>query len=595
MVHTVANTGAERDLDRLVRLEQTRMVYHHMPTSLSGTMVGACLLTAVMWPVIPHWLLLAWLGCMSANQSWRLVLYLRFRRRGIDATNFERWARYWAIAAGISGSIWGTASVLFFVPDSPLYQTLLITLVFAIISVGVPLIASHAPSLYAFVFPVLLPLIARAAWEGETLHLILAFIVTGVMIGILAVGRKYHSLLSESLRRRFENEALAASLSEQNAELERARNVAEQLSRAKTHFFAAASHDLRQPLHAMGLFAAALVEKVRDPQTLSVVNNIYASVGALESLFNELLDMSKIDAGAIRPNIVDFALHPLLDRLHMDFEPEAFEKGLRLRIHAGDVFAHGDPLLLERILRNLIGNSIRYTERGGILVGVRRRGAQLRIEVWDTGIGIPADQQTKIFEEFYQLGNPERDRKKGLGLGLSIVKRISQLLDHPVSMRSVSGRGTVFRIDVPAGQEADQAGAAVAAALPSVGFAGALIMVIDDEVAVREGMATLLGGWDAEVVTCAGIDEALAAARALRRAPDLIVTDYRLREDTTGAEAIRIVRENFGAGIPAIMVTGDTAPEHIETAKSLGYHLLLKPVMPAKLRSLISFKLGEGH
>ena len=345
----------------------------------------------------------------------------------------------------------------------------------------------------------------------------------------------------------------------------------------------------------MGLFAAALVEKVRDPQTLSVVNNIYASVGALESLFNELLDMSKIDAGAIRPNIVDFALHPLLDRLHMDFEPEAFEKGLRLRIHAGDVFAHGDPLLLERILRNLIGNSIRYTERGGILVGVRRRGAQLRIEVWDTGIGIPADQQTKIFEEFYQLGNPERDRKKGLGLGLSIVKRISQLLDHPVSMRSVSGRGTVFRIDVPAGQEADQAGAAVAAALPSVGFAGALIMVIDDEVAVREGMATLLGGWDAEVVTCAGIDEALAAARALRRAPDLIVTDYRLREDTTGAEAIRIVRENFGAGIPAIMVTGDTAPEHIETAKSLGYHLLLKPVMPAKLRSLISFKLGEGH
>ncbi len=585
----------EAGLAAQIRSAQTHMLYSQLPVSVTGTMTGATLLTASMWAVAPPWLLLGWLALMSCNQGWRHWLGRRYRRLGLAPEQIERAATMWAAGSAISGCLWGLAYILFFPADAPVFQAVLTVLIFGVAAGATPLISSHAPSFYVFIFPALLPLVARNAVQGDMPHVVLALICLAVTLGILSFGRNFHRLLVSSLRTRFENEALAARLAAQNADLERAKAVAEQASRAKTQFFAAASHDLRQPLHAMGLFAAALVEKVRDPEVMNVVNSIYASVEALEALFNELLDISKIDAGAIRPSVADFPLDALLARLHMDLEPEAFEKGLRLRVHAPKVFVRSDPLLLERVLRNLIGNAIRYTERGGILVGVRRRAGLLRIEVWDTGIGIPEDQQEQVFEEFYQIGNPERDRRKGLGLGLSIVRRLCDLLGHPLGLRSRPRRGSVFRIEIPAGQKPAQAERPAAATLPATDFAGRLILVVDDEAVVRESMAALLAGWGAQVVGCAGVAEAATAAAGLARAPDLIVADHRLREGTVGGEAIRLVRAHFGKHIPGIMVTGSTTPERIEDAKTLDCHLLLKPVMPAKLRTLISFKLREGR
>jgi signal transduction histidine kinase len=582
-------------LEQLIRLEQVRMIYHQLHVSVSGTMVGVLVVVTMMWPAVPHWLLLAWLLCMSANQAWRLMLYIRFRRRGIDLANRARWERYWVAGSALSGLIWGAAGILFFVPESPLHQALLISSIFAITAVAVPLLATHAPSFYAFIFPVLLATIGRSAWEGDTLHLLLAFMATAVMVGTLAVGRKYHALLTGSLRARFENEMLAARLQEKNIELERAQSISEQASRAKAQFFAAANHDLRQPLHAMGLFAAALAEKAHDPEVAKVVSSIGESVDALESLFNELLDLSKIDSGAIQPNLCDFALRPLLGRLQMNMQPDAFEKGLQLRLRSREVFVRTDPILLERILGNLISNAIRYTSSGGILVGLRRRGKNLSIEVWDSGPGIPEDQHGRIFEEFYQIGNPARDRRKGLGLGLSIVKRLSQLLDLPLFMRSRPGRGTMFRIDVPLAPAAAPVVEAEARPVLKSGFSGKKILVIDDEAAVRDGMAALLESWGAQAITCATLEETAQAASALPHAPDLIVADYNLREGALGSAAIQLVRRHFAQEIPSIMVTGSTTPERILEARAIGYHFLLKPVMPAKLRTLINFMLHEEN
>jgi signal transduction histidine kinase len=571
------------------------MIYHQLHVSVSGTMVGVFVVTAMMWPAIPHWQLLAWLLCMSANQSWRLLLYIRFRRRGIELESRARWERYWVAGSALSGLIWAAAGIFFFVPESPLHQALLISSIFAITAVAVPLLATHAPSFYVFIFPVLLATIGRSAWEGDTLHLLLAFMASAVMVGTLAVGRKYQALLTGSLRARFENEMLAARLQEKNVELERARSISEQASRAKAQFFAAANHDLRQPLHAMGLFAAALAEKTHEPEVAKVVSSIGESVDALESLFNELLDLSKIDSGAIKPNLCDFALHPLLDRLQMNMQPDAFEKGLQLRLRSREFFVRTDPILLERILGNLICNAIRYTSSGGILVGLRKRGESLSIEVWDSGPGIPEDQHGRIFEEFYQIGNPARDRRKGLGLGLSIVKRLSQLLDLPLFMRSRPGRGTMFRIDVPLAPAAAPLVEAAARPVLKSGFSGKKILVIDDEAAVLDGMAALLESWGAQAITCATLEEATQAASALPRAPDLIVADYNLREGAFGSAAIQLVRRHFAQEIPAIMVTGSTTPERILEARAMGYHFLLKPVMPAKLRTLINFMLHEEN
>ncbi|MCC6656670.1 MAG: hybrid sensor histidine kinase/response regulator [Rhodocyclaceae bacterium] len=579
------------DLERQVRLEKVRMMYQQMATSVTGTMVGVALLVGVLWSVQPPALLLAWAACMGANQAWRLMLFLRFRRENIALDSLEGWARRWLIGAAISGAVWAAAGALFFVSDSPLHQMVLFLSIFAITSVAVPLLAAHRPSFYIFVIPTLGALILRSAWEGEPLHLLLAFITTSVLLGILAVGRKYNQLLTESLRTRFQNEAMARHLATQNAELERARNTAEMASRAKTQFFAAASHDLRQPLHAMGLFAAALADKARDPEVRNMVDSINASVDALESLFNELLDISKIDAGAIRPKHDCFSLRPLLERLRLDFTEEARLKGLKLRVRPSGAMVCSDALLLERVLRNLINNAIRYTPSGGILVGVRRRAERWRIEVWDTGIGIPIQQHEKVFEEFYQIGNVERDRRKGLGLGLSIVRRLAELLEHPLAMRSREQHGTVFAIELPAACAQPPAPGPAPEALPPTGLDGRLILVVDDEESVREGMQALLGGWGAEVVACAGVADTVVAANKLPRAPDLVIADYQLGQGTAGPDAIRAVRARFGGQVPAILITGSASPLLAGEAQALGCHLLLKPVMPAKLRSLLNATL----
>jgi len=593
------------EIDAQVRLQQVRLLYSQLPTSTGGTMVGALLLAVVMWGVAPPNAIVGWFACMAANQGWRYWLYLRWRRTGIEAADIDRAAGYWALGSLLSGCLWGLATLLFFIGDSPVYQAFLFVLIFAVTSAAVLLIGAHLPSFYVFVLPALVPIVVRNVIEGEPAHFTLAFIVGVATIAILTFGRNYNRVLVASLRNRFENEALARKLATQNVELERAREAAERArteaeiaNRSKTQFFAAAGHDLRQPLHAMGLFAAALTEKVRDPEVLHVVNSINASVDALEGLFNELLDISKIDSGVLKASPTHFELAAMLDRLRMDFEPEAFERGLQLRTVPTGAYLFSDPVLVERILRNLLANALRYTRSGGVLVGARRRGREASLEVWDTGIGIPAAEQTRVFEEFYQLANPERNSKKGLGLGLSIVKRLAHLLGAHVELASVPGRGSVFKVRLPLGVRpaADSARRASTAVAPG-DLSGRVIVVVEDEAAVLEGMRVLLEGWGAEVVAGASIRETMAEVEPLVRAPDLIVADYGLREGNLGTQAIAALRERFRSPIPAIIVSGSTTPAHMDEAKSIGAHLLLKPVMPAKLRTLIHFKLHQpaGH
>jgi len=576
------------DIESRVELERVRMIYRQMPTSISGTMVGVAVIAAVFWPVIDHHLLLFWFLTMAANQGWRFTMYLDFRRNDIPPEQMSAYARRWMIGSGISGVIWSAANVLFFIPESPLHQAILITSVFAIISVAVPLVASHTPSFRVFSIPVLGSMILRNLWEGDSVHFLMAFIVLAMMLGALAVGSRYHKVLTESLRRRFENEDLAERLAIQNTELDRARIAAEHASKAKTRFFAAASHDLRQPLHAIGLFVDLLSNRIRNPDDHRLVGNIETSVAALESLFDALLDISKIDAGAIRAAAVDFDPRALVERLRGDFEAEAAVKGLRLHLHegSGSNFVHSDPLLVERILRNLISNAIRYTESGGVLVALRRRADRLDLEVWDTGIGIAADQQEAIFEEFFQVDNPERGQGKGLGLGLSIVRRLTELLDLPISIHSQPGRGTRFRIRLPLATAPYPVPPSRPTEL-SADLSSRLILMIDGDASVRDGMTALLNNWGAQVVAGATVAEIQAAVEGDRR-PDLIICNYSLTDGSLGANIVAALRDRLGRDIPAVVLAGTSNPERLAEARARDYHLLLKPVPPSKLRALIN-------
>lgn len=590
----------ESELSELMRAEQVRLLYGQLPVSTAGSMMGALLLAGVMWDVVSHKAVMGWFLCMAANQAWRLLLYFRFRRTTLVAADLDKWANLWALGSLISGCIWGAASFVLYVPGSPIYQGFLVVLIFGVTSAAVLLIGTHLPSFYAFVLPALVPIVVRNVIEGEAAHLTLAFIAAVTTLAILSFGRNYNRVLVESLRNRFENEALAREISHRAEELEKARETAERAraeaeiaNRSKTQFFAAASHDLRQPLHALGLFAAALSEKVRDPDVLQVVNSINASVDALEGLFNELLDISKIDAGAIKPNPADFALGPLLERLRMDFEPEAFERGLVLRVRPSKLYVRSDAVLVERVLRNLITNALRYTVKGRVLVAARRRGRQVSLEVWDTGPGIAPEERERIFEEFYQVGNPERNSRKGLGLGLSIVRRLSQLIGTRIRLASRVGHGSCFAFEVPRGLAPATAGASAAQRKAAGDLGGARIAVVEDETVVLEGMRVLLEGWGATVFAAGSSQELLERLEGDEAAPHLVIADYRLREGRTGVEAIRALRERFGEAVPAIIVSGSTTPFNLDEAKALGAHLLLKPVMPAKLRTLINFKLQE--
>lgn len=595
----IAAAGSDASLDELIRAEQVRLLYSGLLISTIGVLLAVGVVVLVFWHVVASHLLLGWAACMAANQLWRIFLWYRFKHRVPDRHELGWWANVWAIGSGISGVLWGSASFLLFVPGSPVHQAFLMAIVISVTSAGLLLIGSHLQSLYAFMLPAVVPLVLRNLIEGTTDNLTLALIALVSAIALFSFGRNYNRILIESLRNRFENEAMTRRLAVQNEELERARKAAEAATvqaeaanRARTQFFAAANHDLRQPLHAMGLLAGALAEKVKDPDVVALTNTISASMEALEELFNELLDMSRLDSGKIASTPANFSIHQLFDKLRLDFEAEAALKGLRLRFFANARFLFSDPGLVERILRNLIANAIRYTAEGGVLVACRTRQGRPWMEVWDTGPGIAEDAQERIFDEFVQLENPERDRRKGLGLGLSIVRRLCHLLGHELVLASRPGKGSLFRFQVPAGRELPRAARAAAAPPPHPGqLAGKRVVVIEDDAEVQAGMKSLLSGWGMEVSVYANVGETEAAALAMDQAPDLIIADYRLPGGPTGLDAVDAIRQRFGAAVPAILMTGSADPQLVSMAEEKGFHYLLKPVMPAKLRTLVHFKL----
>ena len=393
--------------------------------------------------------------------------------------------------------------------------------------------------------------------------------------------RRYFSgIIRDITERKSAEDALRAS----KAEADRA-NV------AKSKFLAAASHDLRQPVQAMMLFQSALEERLDGHPAFPLLKSLGEAMGGLRMLLDSLLDVSRLDAGLIVPTPVDMPVGPLLERLGAEYQPQAAAKELRLRVVPSGATIRSDPALLERILRNLIENALRYTERGGVLIGCRRQGGNLHIDVIDTGIGIQPDKHEEIFEEFFQVGNPERDRSKGLGLGLAVVRRLARLLGYRIELRSLPGRGSMFRVEVPVvAQPSSGSGKPndvhpVVNGHPVTGHPS-LILVIDDEPLVRTGLQAMLESWGYRVLTAGSIQDAVLLVES-GKWPDAILADYRLRGGETGLDAIKAVRERLDVPVPATVITGDTAPERLVEVQTGGHALLHKPVAADELRNAV--------
>ncbi len=392
-------------------------------------------------------------------------------------------------------------------------------------------------------------------------------------------------------------DATAALLDAARRDAERARAETETARTAKGRFLSAASHDLRQPFQAMHLFHHLLMGRLTDPAARELGDKLEQAITAGETLLRALLEVSALEAGLVTPQPQTFPVDESLGRLLQEFAPEAEAKGLRFNARPAGVEVTTDPVLLERLLRPILSNALRYTEKGGILLAARRRGRNLRVEVWDTGIGIAEADQAAIFDDFHQLAGPGRGRKQGLGLGLGIVRRLAETLGHAVTLRSRPGGGSVFAVELPLA-EAERGGSGREDEDKEKGVAGpagkGTVLVIEDDAQQLEGIGLLLRGWGYAVIPSRSLAEACAGLAGTPAVPDLVLSDLSLGGPETGIDAIRAVRDRCGRRVPGVIVTGDTDPVRLRSVDGSGFRLVHKPYDPALLKSLLATTLGEG-
>lgn len=576
-----------------VRREQVRARIAMYPAMVLPAILMAYLMVWIMWDVVAHEVLLGWLVVTNITQVFEMSQWWLFRKATHDVGQCRRWDARFKRNTSIGALAWGSAWVLMFVPGDLGYQALLICVVMGFTSAAVTINTLHRPSLLIYLFLVLAPLIARVAWENDQQHWFLAFMLTIYGGFLLGAAVKLMHTFELSLQQRFEKEALLYTLRVREEETARALEAAELANVTKSRFLATASHDLRQPLQALRLFTEALQDTAKDEQTAHLSKQIGKSVGALVDMFDDLLDVSRLDAGIIQPRMQHFALYDLFDRLYVDFAQLAQAKGLSLELpynNNGEIcgaecetVVFSDPFLLERMLRNLISNAIRYTDHGRVRVQCQCGNSQVEIAVQDSGIGIRPEVIKQIFEEYYQVDNPHRDRRKGLGLGLAIVRRVEELLGYHVKVESVPGKGSSFSFSVKKGDPSVLARPFI---ITQTRFdvGGKVIALVEDDQDIREFTAEIMQGWGCRVFAQATGAEVLRALDVAGVRPDLLVCDYRLPYNQTALSVMKQMREFWG-DLPMLVVTGDTGAETLQAIQKSGASLLHKPIAPTRLRS----------
>jgi signal transduction histidine kinase/CheY-like chemotaxis protein len=566
-----------------IRIEQIRSIYRNSTPGLITTWVTVVVLTGALIFIEAAGLTkaLVFIAIMTAQTGARLALYRTFARRSKELIDWKPWADRFTAGALVGGLTIGTGAVLMMNSNRQDTQIIALLVIFAVTGGSVGAMGAYLPAFFAFFFAVA---VVPALWlfsSGDAWHITVGALFVLWFAAVAEQARRTAAQFADTIRLRLENQDLVQDLRREKA-------FAEEANVAKSRFLASASHDLRQPVHAMSLFVAALRAHQMNPEARGLLDHIDMSVRSLSGLFGGLLDISRLDAGVVEVRRTGFAVQPLMERVCKDFQSDAARKGLALRVRPTRAFVDSDPVLFERILRNIVMNAVTYTDRGTVLVGCRRVSRRLRVQVWDTGRGIDPQEQTLVFQEFYQIGNPERDRTRGVGLGLAIVKRLTTLLDHALELRSVAGKGTCFSIEVPIA-EAPASALQISAAgrlLPAAQGSG-LILVVDDEVAIQIAMKSLLQSWGYSVIAAGSFAEMIDRIAANTLLPRLIVCDYRLRENETGSAVIERLRNEYNDDIPGMLITGDTAPDRLKEAQASGYLLLHKPVPNDRLREAI--------
>lgn len=576
-----------------VLVEQLRLLLGNVGSSVIPGSLVACMLVWTLSNNSNELKLSVWFAAAILPRLYLAFVARRLLASGISREQALRLVWKLVIFNAAHGAAWGALAWAALDTTSVAGSILVVTVIASMAGSSMSLFSPVLPTYLAYSLSALLVLSSKLWQIGDPAYYPLGIFAAMYVPMLVMQARNCALAARASIDLRFENVDLMERLREETEKAQTAHLKAEQANLAKSKFLAAASHDLRQPIHAQGLFLEVLARSGLSTIQNEILSSVRAASEASAGMLNTLLDFSRIEAGVVEPQIRPFHLQPLLTRIENELAPQANAKGLVYRSRETHAAVESDPALVELILRNLVSNAIRYTEHGGVLVACRARGDQVLLEVWDTGIGIEPSQQQDIFREFHQLGNPERDRNKGLGLGLAIVDGLARTMEHELSLASTPGRGSVFRLALPIARAAvvnDELETAHSHAREL----DLRVLLIDDDEAVRDSMAQLLRGWGCACVAVESIAEAQTAARAYYR-PNMVISDYRLREQRTGAEAIAALRAEFGADLPALLITGDTAPERLREASASGVPLLHKPVSPSLLYRRLESVLPDAE
>lgn len=571
---------ASPDLPVSLELELVKMLAQQGRRVPIPIFLAACLIAAMASDHLPQTMVAGWLALVS------LVLLLRYQLLGRlqhSQAPLPMQLRMAVFLSAVSGISHGLSLVFFpFMPD--LERAVQSIMLVGLCAGSVATTAGFLPAFLAYLIPTLLPLsilwLLTPSPAPSWLSLSVALLIALLAIILVALAKDAYQLLRQSFDNRQQQIVL-------NQRLQQALNSAESANRAKTRFLAAASHDLRQPLQSLSLFAASLTRRMLDPRSHQLVQYIHEAVQDLSSELDSLLDISKLDAAIVEPQYSVFSLSDLLTRLMTVYQPLATSKSLTLTLECpDDLYLFSDRQLLERVLRNLLDNAIKYTEQGSIQLSLQQEPEHLWLLVSDTGAGIAESEQAQIFEEFYQVQNPERDRQQGLGLGLAIVKRLVQLLKLELQLHSVIGQGSTFRLELPRTQHRLPAQSEPSSA-PA--FRTCRLLIVDDESRVRQGLQSLLEHLGHQVMLADSSQSAWQCSQQQR--PDLVISDLRLRGEDSGLHCIERLRQQW-PDLPALLISGDTAPERLRQAHQAGLRLLHKPVRADELTQAIAQALG---
>ncbi len=575
-----------------VTVALARLALDNVKSNVVATLVTITILLIMLMQQSPTNFLIGWYLVFLVLLAARYYQASLNDALTLSIGNVRKTVRILAVLVFLSGCMWGVLGLVYVHVDNPVVSVVLLMIYTGLVANASATMASILPLYLCFVIPILVPTAFRFySFGDQQFYWITVLIIFYLTISFLNTIR-IRAAMRQSILLRFENLDLIENLRIEVSKTESALEKAEQANLAKSRFFAAASHDLRQPLQSLSMFTTTLASNLEKESQKKIVSYIDNSVRSLESLFNGLLDISTLDAGTLKLRRQHFHLKPLIEELSVGFHELTSTKNLKFEVNIGEHVVHTDPVLLNRVIQNLVENAFRYTSEGSVSITTELVNNEVFLSVTDTGIGIPEKKRERIFEEFVQLSNPGRDREKGLGLGLSIVHRICHLLQLPLSVESELGKGSVFTVGIELGDSTQVVQQDVRNSVFPSFLEDMFVLVIDDEEDILHATEGLLEVWGCTVMIARSGEEAVKQLIEYESCPDAVITDYRLQDNETGCDALDLIREHCQSNVPAIIITGDIAQDRLLEFDKLNIPVLHKPCnadqLQHYLRSILS-------